>query len=350
MPKGGQQGRRVWLAAGVVLGWAALAAPLGGEAAGPGSPIRVGLLKLASSAPLFIAHERGYFRDEGLDVEFKWFQSSQPIAVAMAAREVEVGATGLTAGLYNLVAGGVRMVIVADKGREAPGFLLNGFLVRKALYDGGVRSLKDLKGKKIGITRVGSALHYQVGKLLEAEGMSMRDVEVTPLRTMTGILDALQGGGLDAAMLSQPFPGAAETEGIGKVLFWAGAKMQHQIATIFYSEAFREDRERALKFMKAYVRASRAYYDAALKTENGKVVRGKAYEDVLALVARHTEQSPEAVAVGLRYQDRDGKLLAEDIPVQIRWFVEHKMLDKPLDAKDIIDLSFQADAVRALGR
>ncbi len=337
--------RGTWV--GVLVAWiVALAGPAGAADA----PVRVGILKLATSAPLFIALERGYFKDEGLAVEFKWFQAAQPIAVAVAAREVEVGATGLTAGLYNLFGGGVKMYIVADKGREAPGFPLNGFIVRKALYDGGARSLKDLKGKKIGITQVGSTFHYQVGKLLEAEGMSLKDVDVTPLRTMTGILEALQGGGIDAAMLPQPFPGTAETKGIGKVLFWAGDKMQHQIATIFYSEAFREDKERALKFMKAYVRASRAYYDAVLRTQGGKPARGKPYEDMLTLIAKYTEQSREAVALGLPYQDRDGKLLAEDIPMQIKWFADQKMIDKPVDAKEIIDLWFQAEAVRALGR
>lgn len=329
---------------------AAMILPLALPAVAADAPIRVGILKLATSAPLFMAQERGFFRDEGVAVEFKWFAAAQPIAVAVAAREVDVGATGLTAGLYNLFGGGVKMYIVADKGREAPGFNLNGFIVRKALYDGGVRSLKDLKGKKIGLTQVGSTFHYQLGKLLEAEGMSLKDVDVAPLRTMTGVLEAMQGGGIDAAILPQPFPGTAETRGVGKVLFWVGDKMAHQIATIFYSEAFREDKDRALKFMKAYVRASRAYYDAALRVQGGKPVRGKPYEDLLTLVAKYTEQPREAVALGLPYQDRDGKLLAEDIPAQIRWFAEQKMIDKPVDAKDIVDLTLQAEAVRALAR
>ena len=177
---------------------AAMILPLALPAVAADAPIRVGILKLATSAPLFMAQERGFFRDEGVAVEFKWFAAAQPIAVAVAAREVDVGATGLTAGLYNLFGGGVKMYIVADKGREAPGFNLNGFIVRKALYDGGVRSLKDLKGKKIGLTQVGSTFHYQLGKLLEAEGMSLKDVDVAPLRTMTGVLEAMQGGGIDA--------------------------------------------------------------------------------------------------------------------------------------------------------
>lgn len=350
------QMRAVWLGHAVAVAAAIVASAIAGIPLGvpPGAaadaPIRVGVLKLASSAPLFLAQERGFFKDEGLTVEFKWFAAAQPIAVAVAAREVDVGATGLTAGLYNLFGGGVKMYIVADKGREAPGFHLNGFIVRKALYDGGVRGLKELKGKKIGLTQVGSTFHYQLGKLLEAEGLSLKDVEVAPLRTMTGVLEAMQGGGIDAAILPQPFPGTAETKGVGKVLFWVGDKMFHQIATIFYSEAFREDKDRALKFMKAYVRASRAYHDAVLRMDKGKPVRGKPYEDVLTLVAKYTEQPREAVALGLPYQDRDGKLLAEDVSVQIKWFADQKMIDKPVDAKEIVDLTFQAEAVRALGR
>lgn len=338
----------LWLGTALVVG--GLLFPGSRAARAAEGPVRVGLLKLATSAPLFLAQERGFFKDEGLAVEFKWFQAAQPIAVAVAAREVDVGATGLTAGLYNLFGGGVKMYIVADKGREAPGFNLNAVIARKALADQGVRTLKELRGKKFGLTQVGSTFHYQLGKLLEAEGMALKDVEVAPLRTMTGVLEALQGGGIDAAILPQPFPGAAEAKGIGKILFWVGDRMRHQIATVFYSEAFREDRDRALRFMKAYVRASRAYFDAALRTQGGKPVRGKPYEDLLALVARYTEQPREAVALGLPYQDRDGKLLAEDIPVQIQWFAQQKMIDKPVEAREIIDLTFQEQAARALGR
>jgi NitT/TauT family transport system substrate-binding protein len=141
-------GRWAWV--GILATWLAA---LAGSVEAADALVRVGLLKLATSAPLFLAQERGYFKDEGLTVEFKWFQAAQPIAVAVAAREVEVGATGLTAGLYNLFGGGVKVYIVADKGREAPGFPLSGLIVRKVLADGGIRSLKDLKGGRSGSRR-----------------------------------------------------------------------------------------------------------------------------------------------------------------------------------------------------
>ena len=42
---------------------------------------KVGVLRLSSSAPVFIAQDKGYFKDAGLDVELKFFDAAQPIAV-----------------------------------------------------------------------------------------------------------------------------------------------------------------------------------------------------------------------------------------------------------------------------
>ena len=53
--------------------------------------LRIGVLRLASSGPVFIAQDRGYFRDQGFDVELKFFDAAQPIAVATASGDVEFG-------------------------------------------------------------------------------------------------------------------------------------------------------------------------------------------------------------------------------------------------------------------
>ena len=68
--------------------------------------ISVGALRFTSSGPLFLAKERGYFADEGLDVEIVFFESAPNIAVATASGEVTFGVTALTAAFYNLAADG----------------------------------------------------------------------------------------------------------------------------------------------------------------------------------------------------------------------------------------------------
>lgn len=62
----------------------------------------LGIIRLASQAPSFIAQERGYFKAENLDMEFKYFEAAQPMAVAIAGGDVDYGVTAMSGGLINL--------------------------------------------------------------------------------------------------------------------------------------------------------------------------------------------------------------------------------------------------------
>ena len=89
-----------------------------------GKTVRLGVLRLASAGPVFVATEKGYLRDEGLAVELKFFDAAQPIAVAVTSGDVDLGVTAFTGGLFNL-AGKGQMKIVAAQSREEPGFPLS---------------------------------------------------------------------------------------------------------------------------------------------------------------------------------------------------------------------------------
>jgi ABC-type nitrate/sulfonate/bicarbonate transport system substrate-binding protein len=156
-PDGRRDGARravAWVVLGLSLALAALASPLDGDA--QPHRVKVGVLKLTSSAPIFVGVEKGFFREAAIEPELVYFQAAQPVAVAIASGDVEVGATGLTAGLYNIVAGGQKLWVVADKGREWPGYPLTALVVQK---DSPVQSVKDLRGRKVGITQLGSTFH-----------------------------------------------------------------------------------------------------------------------------------------------------------------------------------------------
>jgi len=87
------------MAVGLICTWgAALAQPL--------QTASVGVLRFTSSGPVFIALERGYFREAGLDVVIEYFQAAPPVALAAGSRDVAFGVTALTAATYNLVATG----------------------------------------------------------------------------------------------------------------------------------------------------------------------------------------------------------------------------------------------------
>jgi NitT/TauT family transport system substrate-binding protein len=246
------------------------------------------------------------------------------------------------------VLGGEKLWIVADKGREWPGYPLTAIVVQKELWDGGLRGVRDLKGKRIGVTQLGSTFHLHIGTILEKEGLTLADVKVVPLQALSSVMEALRGKQVDAIVIPQPFPGTAESQGFGKILAWAGDVYPWQVATVFYSRKFAADRERAVSFMKGYVKSSRYYYDAALVQKDGRIQPGKAYDEVVAITAKFTGAKPEIIRLGFPYQDRNGRLLVPDIEKQMAWWVRHGFMKATIPLEQIVDTSFVEAAVKAV--
>ncbi len=121
-----------------------------------------------------------------------------------------------------------------------------------------------------------------------------------------------------------------------------------QVATMFYSKKFAADRERAVAFMKGYVKASRYYYDAALVRKEGRAQPGRNYDEVVDITARVTGAAPDVIRLGFPYQDRSGRLLAADIDAQMTWWVKHGFMKTTIPLKNLVDSAFVEAAVRAL--
>ncbi|MGA7808232.1 ABC transporter substrate-binding protein, partial [Bradyrhizobium sp.] len=109
----------------VRLAFAGLLAISAVETARADEPLkaRIGVLRLSSSAPVFIAQDKGYFRDAGLDIELKFFDAAQPIAVATTSGDIDIGITAFTAGLYNLAGKGT-LKVIGGMSREKAGYPL----------------------------------------------------------------------------------------------------------------------------------------------------------------------------------------------------------------------------------
>jgi NitT/TauT family transport system substrate-binding protein len=318
---------------------AVLVAPAAGAPAA--RKVKLGVLKLTSSAVLFLGVERGFFKEFGVEPELVYFQAAQPIAVGLASGDIDVGATGLTAGLYNIVAGGVPIWIVADKGREWPDYNLTALVVRKDLHDNGVRTMRELKGRKIGVTQIGSTFHYNVGRYLEKEGMAPGDVELVALQTLPALNDALAARRVDAVATAEPFVSRLEAAGAGVTIVLTGDTFPWQIATVMYADRFAKDRAAAVAFMRGYVKSSRHYFDAVLARKSGP-----AFDEVVALTAKYTGASPDLIRKGFPYQDRDGRLMPGDVGRQMAWWHDQKLIKTPVPEKAIVDESFLREALR----
>src|SRR5712664_3658144 len=232
---------------------------------------KVGVLRLSSSAPVFIAQDKGYFRDAGLEIELKFFDAAQPIAVATTSGDIDFGITAFTAGLYNLAGKGT-LKVIGGMSREKAGYPLIGYFASNNAYAAGLKTPKDLAGKRVAVTQVGSSFHYSLGLLADKYGFKLADVKVLPLQSLSNAAAALKGETVDAALLPVSTARTLLDAGGAKLLGWVGDETPWQLGAVFASTRTLADKPRVTKLLGALARADREYHDVIL----ARVADGKA--------------------------------------------------------------------------
>src|SRR5487761_1450501 len=140
--------------------------------AGAAERVKVGLLKFATNGPTFIALEKGYFAEQGIDASLVYFDAAQPIAGAAVSSDIDVGVTGVAAGFYKLAGKGA-LAIIAAQSREEPGYANNAILISNHAWDAGLRAYKALGGHSVAVTTIGSPTHYAIGVIADKEGVRL---------------------------------------------------------------------------------------------------------------------------------------------------------------------------------
>ena len=303
--------------------------------------LSVGALTFVSSAPIFIAQDKGYFAAEGLEVEIKFFQAAQPIAVAVAGGEADLGITGLTGGFYNL-AGKDALKIIAAQSREEPGYDFICYLASNKAWEAGLRSVDKLPGHSFGMTQVGSTFHYTLGRLAEVKGFKLDQVWVKPLQSIPNMVAAIKGGQVDATALPAHIANTLQAAGDAKVIGWVHETTPWQLGALFANAKVVETRRPVLvRFMQAYVRACTDYAEAFHERDaSGKRVFGPKAEALIPIIAKYTKAEPAAIRGGAPFIDPQGRLKVQDIHEQVRWYKAQNLVDPGVDAKAFLDLGF----------
>jgi NitT/TauT family transport system substrate-binding protein len=234
----------------VVLG--ALVASASAHAA---DVVRLGNLKFAHYGA--VSYIKELAPKCGLQVEERVFPKGPDVMQAMVAGELDVGATASEAAIAAR-ASGVPIVIVG-------GFAKGGarLVVRPDLE---ARKVTDLKGKKVGVTRGGIQevlLAAELGKHgLTWSDQPGKDVQVVYL-AFPDLNQALMQKNIDAMMQSEPYSSKAIHDGLGKELLKPyDTPIGMPVRTLVMTEKFvTEQRAVALKFMKCFLQATRAFQD-----------------------------------------------------------------------------------------
>jgi NitT/TauT family transport system substrate-binding protein len=320
---------------------AATASLLHGRAVAQDRPkIRLGVLRLASSGNVFIAADRGYFKDAGLDVELKFFDAAQPIAVATASGDIDIGVTAFTGGLFNLAGKGA-VSIIAGQSRDVPGFPLMAYLATTQPSGASLKSLRDIEGKSVGITQIGSSFHYSAGLIAEKYKFPLSDVKFVPLQSMSNVASALKGGRVEAAILPATAAQPLIDAGDARLLGWGGDEAPWQLGAVFVSQKVKANPDMIERFLTAYRRGCRDYHDILLASvRNGVAALTPQTQPLLEAIARETNQPVEKIRVGLAFIDPNGALDVQGVAHQLAWFQEHGLVDKGFDLDKVVDPRF----------
>src|SRR3954468_24349978 len=215
---------------------------------------KVGVLRLSSSAPVFIAQDKGYFRDAGIEIELRFFDAAQPIAVATTSGDVDIGITAFTAGLYNLAGKGT-LKVIGGMSREKAGYPLIGYFASNQAYANGLTTPKDLAGKRVAVTQTGSSFHYSLGLLADKYGFKLSEVKVLPLQSLSNAAAALKGETVDAALLPVSTARKLMDEGGAKLLGWVGDETPWQLGAVFASPKTLTNKALVTRFLAVLARA-----------------------------------------------------------------------------------------------
>lgn len=184
--------RASWLEAlGLVLLAFALSGPaLSAEKVNLGTGVRAHPVHVL---PILMAQEKGFFRQEGLEVEWIGLTNAMALHQAMAGGHVEV-AIGDSSGLIQAISRGVPLVMVADLKQEYPFF----FWVRT---DSRIRTPQDLRGTRIATSRFGGVSHAYGQVVLKALGVE-KEIKWVASGGIPSTMAALKTGAIDVAVLT----------------------------------------------------------------------------------------------------------------------------------------------------
>jgi NitT/TauT family transport system substrate-binding protein len=195
--------KRLALIVGCVV--ALVSASVGAASA---EPIRIGYPIWVGFGPIYLAHNKGFFKAQGVDVDLQVIDDTKVGMAALAAKRIEAyGATPNTVLLYAKADNPFVMVMTVDDSKGGDGIVAHK----------DIKSIKDLKGKRVAFLE-GSIAQFYLSYLLKREGLTEKDVTPVNMGSTGDAGAAFVAGRVDAAVVWEPWLSKGKAAPHGHVL------------------------------------------------------------------------------------------------------------------------------------
>jgi NitT/TauT family transport system substrate-binding protein len=221
--------------------------------------VRVGYLPAIGHAKYFIAYEQGFFKDEKLDVELVEFQNSADGINAVISGKLDTGSFSTPAPLLFYSRGSDIRIVGGIMGQD-------GSVIIRPDRAGEIRSIADLRGKKVATVRLASSDAVLRAALKDAKIDWRTDLEIFELKNPPAVIEAVKSGQVDAGAVWGPFDLRAEQQGLKVIVRSGDIYPGHPCCRLIVSSKQLEKPEVVERFLRALLKAERFSRDHRKET------------------------------------------------------------------------------------
>lgn len=231
--------RQTFLAASAGLALAATPRAARAQAA---KSITIGYVPSTLFAPVFVAQERGYFRDAGIAANLTPIVAGQDAMALVAQGQIDAVAAGISAAFFNAVNRNLEVKFVASTGYQPAKGHPSALMIRDDLYVAGMHDASGLRGKKIGwLGNSGATSGYYVARILRKYGISIKDIDSVNIAAPDQEV-AFERKAVDAIFTAAPFTALFEKKHVARIIgsipagisgtgIFFGPTLLHNVAT-----------------------------------------------------------------------------------------------------------------------
>ncbi len=304
--------------------------------------IMLGTVQSIGAIATYIARDKGYFKEVGLDVDVSFMNSAANMVSLLATNQLQIVEGGVSVGYFNALEKALPVIMTSDR-VSTP--IHHELLVRTELK-GKINSVADLKGKNVGSNSVGAVTTYELGKVLAKSGLTLQDIELKTLG-FEQMSPALRNGALDATLNIPPFAADIREQGVGFPIAEVDDLVEPSpmtIAAAFVNTDWAAKNKDVLRaFYVAYQRATRDYCLAYHGGPNRAEVIQIAFKNGLDRSVEAIEKNPWTG------RSMDGNVAMPSILDQQDFYVKGGLVPKAQPADKIFTSEYIDYANKQLG-
>jgi NitT/TauT family transport system substrate-binding protein len=316
-----------------------------GQPLNPPVKLIVGDNQTLGVADVYIALDRGYYQDEGLQLDLPQLGAPQVTIQALATSQINFAIANPDPSLFNAFDRNLDMKMLAALTRNKPGDHPASFMVRSDLVDSGqYKSPKDLVGKPVGVPALQS--QFYVNLVMQKDGLSASDTDIKQFQQPGDLITAFASKSIDAGWTADPTVTQIVSQGLAKVVYVTGDLFPGAVgSTLAMSPNYpKEQPDAAYRFVYATMRGHVDYYHAFIAKDVDKA-------PIVQILINHTPiKDPKLYdTIGLASVDLVPEMDTKSWETLQNYFVQITLEQHAADLASHVDNSYIDRAAQQLG-